>query len=74
MFSLSLSLFLDQGFADGHRQRQVEFEQFEKQFQESLSSSAIHTKFEKHYQRGLDILTKLDDLLQEEEHKILDRR
>ena len=72
-FSLFLSLsLLDRGFADGHRQRLVEFERFEENLKETLSSSAIYTKFEKHHQRGLDILIELDDLLREEEHKILD--
>ena len=72
--SLCLSLNLGRGFADGHRQRLVEFEQFEEQFKACLSSSAIHTKFEKHHQCGMEILVELDELLRKEEHKILDRR
>ena len=45
----------------------MEFERFEKKFKECLSSSAIKTKFEQHHTRGMEIVTELDKLLENEE-------
>lgn len=62
---------LGQGLAAGHRKRLQDFEQFERRFKECLSSSAIRTKFEQHYKQGLSVVSELEDLLRQEDSRLL---
>ena len=52
----------------------IEFEQFEQQFKECISSAAIRTKFEHHHRRGVEVVRELEELLAEEEKNILQNR
>jgi mitofusin len=64
-----------QGLAVGHKARLQNFEQFERQFKECLSSSAIQTKFEQHYKQGLSVVSDLESLLaQEDTHLQAERK
>lgn len=65
---------LGRGLADGYNSRLMEFERFEMKFKECLSSSAIKTKFEQHHSRGMEIVTELDQLLENEEQFAIDKR
>ncbi|PIO60844.1 hypothetical protein TELCIR_17649 [Teladorsagia circumcincta] len=44
---------------DGHQVRAMEFEMFEKQFEQCISRSAIRTKFEAHNRRANEIISKM---------------
>lgn len=48
---------------EGYKERLIEFEKFEKTFEESLSKSAVKTKFEKHARRGGDTIKDLNEIL-----------
>lgn len=61
-----------EGLADGFKRRFLEFEQFERQFKECISSSAISTKFEHHHRQGATVVAELEELLQQESKNIQD--
>jgi mitofusin len=61
------------GLADGYKARLMEFERFEDKFKECLSSSAIRTKFEQHHSRGMEIVSELAQLLENEEKEAVER-
>ncbi|VDM52856.1 unnamed protein product [Angiostrongylus costaricensis] len=44
---------------DGHHVRAMEFEMFERQFEQCISKSAIRTKFEAHNRRANEIIAKM---------------
>ncbi|KAJ1360376.1 mitofusin [Parelaphostrongylus tenuis] len=44
---------------EGHQVRAMEFEMFERQFEQCISKSAIHTKFEAHNRRANEIIAKM---------------
>lgn len=44
---------------DGHQRRAIEFSNFEAQFEQVISKSAINTKFEAHVRRGREIVEAL---------------
>lgn len=44
---------------DGHHVRTMEFEMFERQFEQCISKSAIRTKFEAHNRRANEIIAKM---------------
>ncbi|VDL77586.1 unnamed protein product [Nippostrongylus brasiliensis] len=44
---------------DGHQVRAMEFEMFEKHFEQCISKSAIRTKFEAHNRRANEIIAKM---------------
>uniref|UniRef100_A0A1I7XUD6 Dynamin-type G domain-containing protein n=1 Tax=Heterorhabditis bacteriophora TaxID=37862 RepID=A0A1I7XUD6_HETBA len=46
---------------EGHHARAMEFEQFEKQFEQCISRAAIRTKFEAHNRRANEILSRMRD-------------
>lgn len=48
---------------EGHNERNDEFIEFEKCFEESLSKSAVKTKFQKHADRGREMTEELSNLL-----------
>lgn len=48
---------------EGYDERDSEFAKFEKCFEESLSKSAVKTKFQKHADRGREIIEELSNLL-----------
>lgn len=48
----------------GYQDRSEEFENFERRFEESLSKSAVKTKFKKHTDRGRDTIDELGAILQ----------
>lgn len=50
-------------FPDGFKSRQLEFEEFEKKFEECISRSAINTKFSQHVRSGEDMVRHLSKLL-----------
>lgn len=47
----------------GYRDRGLEFENFEKRFEESLSKSAVKTKFMKHCDKGRETINELTTIL-----------
>ncbi|XP_065155734.1 transmembrane GTPase Marf isoform X2 [Atheta coriaria] len=49
--------------AEGYLNRYLEFQDFEKKFEECISKSAVKTKFEQHSQRGKLIATELREVL-----------
>ncbi|ERL86642.1 hypothetical protein D910_04048, partial [Dendroctonus ponderosae] len=49
---------------EGFQTRYFEFQDFERQFEECISKSAVRTKFEQHAQRGKYIATQLRDILE----------
>ena len=54
------------GLSRGWKDRSMEFEMFEKQFKQCVSDTAISTKFEQHYKKGLMIVDTLENVLEEE--------
>lgn len=48
---------------EGYENREQEFINFERRFEESLSKSAVQTKFKKHTDRGLETLDDLKSIL-----------
>ena len=71
---VSLRFLLALRLAEGHGARLLEFEQFESQLKKCLSSAAIRTKFEKHHQRGTEVVHKLEELLKSEDEEIATKR
>ena len=55
-----------QGLKRGWKERSMEFERFEECFKECVSSSAISTKFEQHYKKGLLLVDSLEAMLEAE--------
>jgi len=55
-----------QGLQRGWKERSMEFERFEDRFKECVSSSAISTKFEHHYKKGLVLVDSLGGMLEAE--------
>uniref|UniRef100_T1JMD1 Dynamin-type G domain-containing protein n=1 Tax=Strigamia maritima TaxID=126957 RepID=T1JMD1_STRMM len=49
--------------ADGFQVRYFEFENFERKFEECISKSAVETKFEQHVQRGKNICSDLQIIM-----------
>lgn len=47
----------------GHESRYKEFIDFERSFEESLSRSAVRTKFKKHVDRGLMVIKDINDIM-----------
>ncbi|CAF3619855.1 unnamed protein product [Adineta steineri] len=47
------------GFAEGHEERLIEFNNFEHEFEKCISKTAVQTKFEQHTNRGKGITTTL---------------
>jgi mitofusin len=45
--------------ADVFQHRYLEFQDFERKFEECISKSAVRTKFEQHSQRGKDIVSEI---------------
>lgn len=56
----------------GYKQRQDEFKNFERRFEESLSKSAVKTKFENHCKEGREKINKLDAILNEARKLVAD--
>ena len=50
-------------FPDGFKSRQLEFEEFEKKFEECITRSAITTKFSQHVSGGENIVKHLSKIL-----------
>jgi len=50
---------------EGYKARQLEFEEFERNFEECISQSAIKTKFEQHITNGEEIVKYLSSLLKD---------
>ena len=50
-------------FPDGFKSRQLEFEEFEKKFEECITRSAIATKFSQHVSGGENIVKHLSKIL-----------
>jgi mitofusin len=46
-------------FLKGYKERLVEFNKFEHEFEKCISKSAVQTKFEQHTNRGKEIITLL---------------
>ena len=63
-----------EGLADGYKHRLMEFERFERQFKECVSSAAIRTKFEQHHKQGVAVVSDLEQLLELEEKQIHNNR
>ena len=51
------------GLDDGWKVRLIEFEKFEKLLKECITSSAILTKFERHYKQGLEVVMELERII-----------
>ncbi|XP_071848309.1 mitofusin-2-like [Apostichopus japonicus] len=51
--------------AEGYQARLFEFENFERKFEETISHSAVKTKFEQHAKQGRQIVTFSQDILGE---------
>ena len=49
---------------EGHKQRAYEFRKFEDRFEECISQSAIHTKFDAHSRRAREIVFAMLDNLE----------
>ena len=49
--------------ADGILNRYLEFQDFEKKFEECISKSAVRTKFERHSQRGKLIVSEIQQFV-----------
>lgn len=60
--------------ADGHALRRMDFEKFEQQFKECISSAAIQTKFEQHHKQGTVVVAELEKILETEEQQLLENR
>lgn len=54
------------GLADGWKKRLMAFERFEELFKQCISSTAILTKFERHYKQGCEVVQELEQLLGQE--------
>ncbi len=52
----------------------MEFEKFERQFKECISSAAIQTKFEQHHKQGMTVVAELERLLETEEQQVHENR
>ena len=52
-----------QSFPDGFQLRYLEFEQFERKFEECLSKSAVKTKFDQHTKRGKNLINEMKNVL-----------
>lgn len=63
-----------EGLADGHALRRMDFEKFEQQFKECISSAAIQTKFEQHHKQGTVVVAELEKILETEEQQLLENR
>lgn len=50
-------------FREGFEARMQEFSEFEHCFEESLSKSAVQTKFQKHNDKGIEIIKELNSML-----------
>ncbi len=55
-----------QGLSRGWKERSMEFERFEVRFKECVSNTAITTKFEQHYKKGLMLVDLLEEMLEAE--------
>lgn len=56
----------------GYQDRNDEFENFERRFEESLSKSAVRTKFKKHTDRGKDTIDELGAILKKTQDVVRD--
>ena len=52
--------------SDGWKVRMMDFERFEESLKQCISNSAIHTKFEHHYEQGSEVVHELEVLLEQE--------
>ncbi len=55
-----------QSVSDGWKVRMMDFERFEDSLKQCISNSAIHTKFEHHYEQGSEVVQELEVLLEGE--------
>ena len=56
----------DHNVSDGWKVRMMDFERFEESLKQCISNSAIHTKFEHHYEQGSEVVEELEALLEQE--------
>ena len=69
---LKVTCFLVKVMAEGYQSRFLEFQRFESKFKACLSSSAVQTKFKRHYKRVTDTIKQLEVLLTEAEQGCAD--
>ena len=62
------------GLADGWKIRLMAFEKFEELLKHCISSTAILTKFEQRYKKGLSIVHELEKVLAAEEEELRQER
>jgi mitofusin len=55
--------FNSSSFAEGFQQRYLEFENFERKFEQCLSKSAVKTKFDQHTKRAQKLISDLSQIL-----------
>ncbi|XP_077868321.1 mitofusin-2-like [Saccoglossus kowalevskii] len=58
-------LLVGGALADGYQARLFDFENFERKFEETISETAVKTKFEQHSKEGMQIVEHLRSVMDE---------